>query len=117
MVSSNYHRKQSVRTVQVSFKKITDNSTGECLCCCERSTEPETRADKKAYEGLAETLEIYWNLAINRSKEHSRYADFEYAKQEDGIPVWFDVKGGNSTGTTRERRRTADCTFPKSRIT
>lgn len=49
---------------------------------------------EKAYEGLVETLEIYRNPAINRSKGHSGYADFEHAKREDGIPVWFDVKGG-----------------------
>ena len=44
---------------------------------------------KKAYKGLLETLEIYRDSAINRSKEHSGYADFEHAKRETGIPVWY----------------------------
>lgn len=44
---------------------------------------------KKAYEGLLESLEIYRNPAVNRSKGHSGYKDFEYAKKERGIPVWY----------------------------
>ncbi len=46
---------------------------------------------KKAYEGLLETLEIYRNPAINRSKGHSGYEDFEHAEKETGIPVWYDL--------------------------
>lgn len=47
---------------------------------------------KKAYEGLLETLEIYRNPAINRSKGHSGYKDFEHANKEIGIPVWYKVE-------------------------
>ncbi len=46
---------------------------------------------RKAYEGLLETLEIYRNPAINRSKGHSGYKDFEHAKKETGIPVWYEI--------------------------
>lgn len=58
----------------------------------------------KAYQGLLETLEIYQDKAINRNKNpdkkpnrrsdknHSGYADFEHAKKENGIPVWYSVK-------------------------
>lgn len=49
---------------------------------------------KKAYEGLLEALEIYRNPAVNRSKGHSGYHDFEHAKKETGIPVWYEVKDG-----------------------
>lgn len=47
---------------------------------------------QKAYKGLEETLKIYRDPAINRSKGHSGYADFEHAKRENGIPVWYDVR-------------------------
>lgn len=46
----------------------------------------------KAYEGLLETLDIYRNPAINRSKGHSGYKDFEHAKKETGIPVWYSIE-------------------------
>lgn len=46
----------------------------------------------KAYEGLLETLDIYRNPAINRSKGHSGYKDFEHAKKEAGIPVWYSIE-------------------------
>lgn len=46
---------------------------------------------KAAYEGLLETLDIYRNPAINRSKGHSGYEDFEHAKKETGIPVWYNA--------------------------
>ena len=47
---------------------------------------------EKAYEGLLETLEIYRNPAINRGKNHSGYSDFEHARKENGIPVWYAIK-------------------------
>lgn len=47
---------------------------------------------RKAYEGLLETLMIYRNPAINRSKGHSGYIDFEHAKKETGIPVWYSTE-------------------------
>lgn len=46
----------------------------------------------KAYEGMLETLAIYRNPAINRSKGHSGYIDFEHAKKEAGIPVWYSAE-------------------------
>lgn len=46
----------------------------------------------KACEGLLETLDIYRNPAINRSKGHSGYKDFEHARKETGIPVWYSIK-------------------------
>lgn len=49
---------------------------------------------KRAYEGLLETLEIYRNPAINRSAGHSGYQDFEHAKKETGIPLWYSIKDG-----------------------
>ncbi len=47
---------------------------------------------KKAYEGLLESLEIYRNPAVNRSEGHSGYKDFEHAKKERGIPVWYSAE-------------------------
>lgn len=47
---------------------------------------------RTAYEGMAETLRIYRDPAINRSKGHSGYTDFEYARKETGIPVWYSAK-------------------------
>ena len=43
----------------------------------------------RAYERLLETLRIYRDPAINRSKDHSGYIDFEHAGKETGIPVWY----------------------------
>ncbi len=66
---------------------------GESIFVC-KTPENGLRGEQlsKAYNGLLETLAIYQNPAINRSKGHSGYIDFGRAKKETGIPVWYSVE-------------------------
>ena len=46
-----------------------------------------------AYQGLEKTLEQYRDKTVNRNPGHSGYLDFEHAKREKGIPVWYSNAG------------------------
>ncbi|MCI9147395.1 MAG: TIGR03986 family CRISPR-associated RAMP protein [Hungatella sp.] len=75
-IGETFGRKKHGESIFVPVSEVKD-LTGEQL--------------QKAYEGLLEALDIYRDSAVNRSKDHSGYKDFDHAQREQGIPVWYDI--------------------------
>lgn len=75
------------------------NKHGESLFQKTGLVKKEQKVIDKAMKGLEETLKVYRDAAINREygKAHSGYQNYEEARRQGVIPVWYQEDKQNKT--------------------